>query len=117
MENKLENQLKSKFSNEEADAALIKIDSSNEKLTEVQTEIFDVKENIAKEINYKLNSVTNKVKQVNMAVDNAKEPAAEEMDKENRRCNIIMYRAVQMKVQQTLPPNETFMISALFVSC
>ena len=52
-----------------------------------------MKENIAKEINYKLNSVTNEVKQVNMAVDNAKELAAEEMDKENRRCNIIMYHA------------------------
>ena len=34
MENKLENQLKSKFSNEEADAAFTKIDSSLNKKTD-----------------------------------------------------------------------------------
>ena len=75
---------------------MAKIDSSlTTKLTQVQMEIGEVKSNIGKEIDTKLCSVSDEVQLVNKAVDNVKQLAAEEIDKENRRCNIVMYRATE----------------------
>jgi len=54
-----------------------------------------VKSNSGKEIDTKLCSVSDEVQLVNKAVDTAKELAAEEIDKDNRRCNIVMYRATE----------------------
>ena len=47
---------------------------------------------IEKQVKTKIGSVAADVESLNRAVDSAKSLAAEEQDKENRRCNIIMYR-------------------------
>ena len=47
---------------------------------------------IEKQVEIKIESVAADVESLNRAVDSAKSLAAEEQDKENRRCNIIMYR-------------------------
>ena len=44
-----------------------------------------------KQIESKLGSVAADVEQLNKAVDSAKSLAAEQQDKENRQCNIILY--------------------------
>ena len=54
-----------------------------------------MKSNSGKEIDTKLCSVSDEVQLVNKAVDTAKELAAEEIDKDNRRCNIVMHRATE----------------------
>ena len=46
---------------------------------------------IEKQIESKLGSVAADVEQLNKAVDSAKSLAAEQQDKENRQCNIILY--------------------------
>ena len=79
-----------KFTRVEDDLLTIKKELSqmNQKLEATSKTDKDIET----QIESKLGSVAADVEQLNKAVDSAKLLAAEEQDKENRRCNVILYR-------------------------
>ena len=70
--------------------------------TKLEADIQSAKQKVDDKIDAKLTSVASEVESMNRAVDNARTIAAEEQDREMRRCNVILYR-----VPESEADNET----------
>ena len=87
---KLSKETGDKFTKVEEDLVTIKKELSE--ITQKLEVTNNTENDIDKQIESKLGSVAADVEQLNKAVDSAKSLAAEQQDKENRRCNIILYK-------------------------